>query len=353
MVHTDLSTLTTMADGDAPTDVSHVAALDGYLLANDVGSGKIMFSDLLNLTNWQALSFFTAESKPDDVVAIDEGFREIIALGRETVEFWINDGQTPFSRIPGSSQPFGTEAPYSLALVGSTWMWLDHQRRFVTMQGRQVVPVSSPYDRVIQRYQAVDDAVGFSTSIDGMPLYVLNFPTAKETLVYNYLSQEWNKFGYWVEAQGIYQRYRGLSYCYARSWNQHLVGDRENGIIYQASRQVFTDAGGPIRSLLRTGSMSHGAYFDKQSDIVRVHCKRGLGGSAVTEPQLMMRQRINHRPYWDNERWRSLGKVGESYPFIDWRRNGQYKTCQREFVHTDDSDLVLMGAQEYVTPLGR
>lgn len=353
IVYTDLSTLTTMADADAPTDASHVAYLDGYLLANNGGSGVVQFSDLNNLTSWQALSFFSAESRPDDVVAIDEGFREIITLGRETVEFWLNDGQNPFSRIQGSAQPFGTEAPYSLALVGSTWMWLDQNRRFATMQGRQVVTVSSPYDRVIQRYQAVNNAIGYAISIEGMPLYILNFPTDGETLVYNYMTQQWHKWGYWNEVGGVYDRYRGQSYCYARAWNKHLVGDHTNGKVYVSSRQIYTDDSNPIRTLLRTGHISHGLHTDKISDVVRLHCKRSLGDSSVADPQIMMRRRANNRPQFGNERWRSLGKVGEHFPYVEWKANGIYRTCQYEFIHSDMSDLVIMGAQEYLTALER
>lgn len=353
MVHTDFSALTTMADTDAPSSVTHVAYLDGYVLANQVGTGRCQFSNINDLLNWTALDFFSAESGPDNVVAIKEAYREIIALGRETVEFWANDGVTPFSRLPGSAQPFGTEAPHSLALAGKTWMWLDHTRRMATMNGREVVNVSTPYDRVLQRYPAVDDAVGYVVSMDGYPLYVLNFPTARETLVYNYASQQWSKWGYWDSQRGIYQRYRGLSYCYARSWNLHLVGDHANGIIYRADRNVFTDNGNAIRSLLRTGHVTHGSTFTKRSDIVRLHCKRGAGNDSVSDPQIMMRRRVDNKASWSNERWKSLGKVGQHTPYIDWRRNGIAKSAQYEFVHTDNSDFIVMGAQEMVTALGR
>lgn len=353
MVYTDYSTLTTMADADAPSAVSHVAQVDQYLLANDVGTGTVQFSAINDLTNWTALDFFSAESNPDECVAMKVAFREIIALGRESVEFWVNDGVTPFSRIPGSAQPFGTSAPYSLALAGKLWMWLDHNRRFATMNGREVVNVSTPYDRVIQRYVSVDDAVGYSLSVDGLPLYILNFPTARETLAYNYETQQWHKWGYWDSARGIYERYRGLSYCYARAWNKHLVGDYANGKIYTASRTVFTDSGNPIRSLLRTGHISHGVAFTKRSDIVRLRAKRGAGNAAVADPQVMMRRRINNKATWTNERWKSLGQVGQHEPFIDWRRNGIYKTCQYEFCHTDDSDFVISGASELIEPLNR
>lgn len=353
MVHTDLSTLTTMADADAPVQVTHVASLDQYILANSTATGKIFFSDLNDMTSWQALSFFTAESRYDDVVAIAEGFREIIALGRETVEFWINDGQNPFSRIQGSAQPFGTEAPQSLALVGSTWMWLDHNRRFVAMQGRQVVPVSSPYDRVIQRYQAVDNAIGYAVSFEGMPLYVLTFPTVNETLVYNYMTQEWHKWGYWASSSGVYQRFRGAAYCYARSWNQHFIGDHSTGKIYRMSRSYFTDNGNPIRSLLRTGHINHGSHMSKRSDIFRLHCKRSAGTVNSPDPQVVLRRRVNNGQAWGMERTRSIGMSGDHNPYIDWRQNGIYRTCQYELVHSDDSDFVVMGAEEQITPLGR
>lgn len=354
MVYVDaaVTSHTVVADADAPTAVSHVAALDQYILANKVGTGSIYFSNINDLTAWQALDFFSAEYRPDYALASNEGFREIIVLGSETVEFWVNDGQTPFSRIPGSAQPFGTSAPHSLALVGSTWMWLDHKRRFATMQGRQVVNLGSPYDRAIQRYATVNDAIGYEMTFDGMPLYVLNFPNAGETLVYNHLTQHWHKWGYWNTGQARYDRYRGMVYCYAKDWNMHFVGDHSNGLVYKLSRSVFTDDGNPIRSLLRTGHVSHGIYADKISDCVRLRVKRGMGDSQVENPQIVMRRLVNNRAQWGNERARSLGRAGQHYPFIDWKGNGIYKTCQYEFTHSDNTDLVIMGAQELVTALG-
>ena len=353
MVYTDLTTLTTLADADAPQDATHVAYLDGYIVANDSGTGKVQFSNLNDMTAWNAADYFTGESRPDDVAAMKEGFRELALVGRESVEFWANDGVTPFSRITGSAQPFGISAPQSLALVGSTWMWLSDKRQFVTMQGRQVVTVTSPYDRVMQRYQAVDDAVGYTLTVDGMPLYILNFPTARQSLAYNYVTQQWCKWGSWDVNRAQYERYRGQTYCYAKGWNFHLVGDYANGIIYKASRDVFTDNGNPIRTLIRSGHVSHGLEATKISDNFRVRCKRGAGNSDVANPQVMMRQRIDNKPRWSNERWKSLGRVGQHELTIDWRRNGVYKTVQRELVHSDNSDFVLVGAKEDFTWVGQ
>lgn len=353
MVHTDLSSLSAMADPDAPQRVSHVAILDGYLHGNSVETGRNYFSSVTDILDWNALDFFEAEARPDDIVAMKEAYRELIVLGRESVEFFANDGVTPFSRISGSAQPFGTEAPYSLAQIGPSWMWLDHKRRLVTMEGRAVQAVSSPYDRVIQEMASVDDAIGYTVSISGYPIYLLNFPTARTTLAYNYETKQWHKWGYWDRDRAIYQRFRGQTYCYARSWNAHLIGDYKTGIIYKASRNVYTDAGNPIRSLIRTGHISHGAEFTKRSNVLRVHAKRAQGNADVEDPQLMLRRRVDGGPRWSNERWKSLGKVGEHRPYLDWRRNGVYRRCQYELIHSDPSDCILTGAQENIDILGR
>ena len=354
MVYTTLAgPLVQMADAQAPTAVSHVAYLDGYILANTVGAATINFSSLNDMTNWAALDFFTAEGSPDNVVAIKEGFRELIILGRESVEFWVNDGQTPFSRLQGSVQPFGTEAPYSLAAVGGTWRWLDHERRLVTMQGRQVVPVSNPYESVIQRYVAVSDAVAYTVSVDGHPLYILNFPTARETLAYNWQSQQWHKWGYWDTGQAVYQRFRGQTYCYARAWNQHLVGDYTNGIIYKMDRSTYTDNTNPIRTLVRTGHYSHGRTFTKRSNILRIRCKRGVANADSSSPIVSIRRRVNNEAQWRNERFGSLGQVGQHELLVDYRRNGIYKTCQLEIVHTDPTEFFLIGAEENIEALQR
>jgi len=353
MVHTDNATLVTMTDADAPVLVSHVTSLDGYIIANALNSHKIHFSSSTDHTAWSALDFVSAEGNPDDILSIKEGYRELIIVGRESVEFWINDGATPFSRLEGSFQPFGGSAAHSLARIGSSWIWLDHERRLVTMQGRNVVPVSNPYERVIQRFTSVDDAKGYVISVDGYPLYILNFPTARTTLVYNYSSQKWSKWGFWDTAKGSYDRFKGQSYCYARAWNFHLIGDNATGKIYKMAKTTFQDDGNAIRTLSRTGNISHGTETQKISHEVRIRTKRGVANADIADPQFVMRARRNNRGPFGNERWRSLGQAGEHELHLRYQRNGRYKTIQYEFIHSDPSNYVLIGGDERITALGK
>lgn len=352
MVTTDLNTLTTVPNANAPTHVTHVGYLDGYILALDPTLNLIYFTDPIDQTLWNALDFFAANGEPDVTLAMKIGFREVVLCGRTSVEFWFDDAVTPFARIDGSVQSYGISAPYSLTQVGNTWMWLDHTRRFVNMEGRAVQYKSSPYDKVIQRYASVDDAIGYTMSVDGYPLYILNFPTAGQSLVYNWKTDKWSKWGSWNPATATYGRFQGNQYCYARYWNTHLIGDPQ-GRIHKLSRTVFTDNGASIRTLVRTGHINHQLDATKRSNHLRVKLKRGAGNANVQTPQVSMRRRVNNGAQWSNERWASLGEVGQHEQMFSWRRNGVYRTCQYEFVHTDNSDFVLIGAQENIEALGR
>lgn len=351
---------TPIADADAPTAVTHLASLNTYLLANKVGTNKVYFSEPATPTSWVAIDFFSAEGDPDNVLAIDTAYQELIVLGEQSVEWWFNDGVTPFSRIQGSAQPFGTSAPYTLVNVGGPWMWLDQFRRFVTQQGRAVLPMVTPYDRVVQRMDIVSDAYAHYTVIDGQPVYVVTFPSARQTLAYHVATQQWHRWGFWNATAGAYEQWRGKSYTYMTATNTPLVGDHSNGVIYRASGTAYDDrlrltdtTGAPIRTLLRTGHISHGTLATKRSHIMRVRCSRSAPTDTVQNPQLMMRRRVNNGAKWTNERWKSLGAGGNTGITLDWRRNGIYKTVQYEFIHSDASPLEVAGAQEYVEVLGR
>ena len=64
MVTTTGSSLVTMADVDAPTTVSHVAYLDGYVLANKTGTATFYFSAINDMLTWGAADFASANATP-------------------------------------------------------------------------------------------------------------------------------------------------------------------------------------------------------------------------------------------------------------------------------------------------
>lgn len=347
MVHTDLSTLTTMADGDAPTTVSHVAFLDGYTLANETGSQRFWRSDLNAPTAWGASSQSQAIGAPDNLLGLVVGWREILLVGSDSVEVWFNDGVSPFSRLSNGLVQRGCSAIYTVQQVGNHWMWLDDRRKFVRLDNRTPTVVSFPFNRELQSFLSVNDAVSDVMEIGGFPLYVVSFPSAGRTFVYNYQKDSWSDWGYWNTGTASYDRFRGNCYAFARPWNLHLVGDRNNGKLYKASRSLFDDDGDAIRTIRRTGFVSHGTTRRKFSRELHIRCKRGVATASVSDPQMFVRWR-NDGGAWGNEHWVSLGQTGQYEYIARLRQLGSYRVRQWEFGHSDSTDFILINAKEYV-----
>lgn len=345
---------TNIADADAPTAVTHVLFLDQYILANEVGTGRFHYSDVNDPTSWQALSFATAEGKPDLIVAAHTGWREIYLVGTKSIEIWYNDGVTPFSRLQGAFIESGCGAVASIIMLPppmNTFVWLDDHRRVVRANNRLPEVISDPYGRVFSTLSRVDDARAFTVEAEGWPIYVLSFPTAQRTFAYNFGKGDWSEWGYWNLSTATYDQYRGNVGCYATAWGKHLVGDHTNGKVYLASRSVYTDAGNPIRTLRRLGHFDHGSLAFKRSSMLKIRAKRGLANGSVSDPQMAVRWRDGNRN-WSTEHWLSLGQVGDHYLIGKlYGPLGTYETRQWEFIHTDDSDFILADAQEDVEML--
>jgi hypothetical protein len=335
-----------LIDAQAPTTVSHVGYLDGYALAT-AGGRDWQFSSPTDITDWTSTDTARKAGKPDNLTALYVGWSEIMLVGKESIEVWYNDGVTPFVRRSNGLIESGCSAPYTFAQVGQNWVWLDQKRRFVRLDAKTPTMISFPYHKLIQTFDTVEDAYSANIEVSGFPLYVTSFPSGRTTLVYNYQKDGWAQWGYWNADSGTYEAFRGKSYCYAKAWNLHLIGDRTSGKIYKMSKDVFTDDGAPIRTQRRTGFISHGMYQEKHSTEIVFRFKRGQGNSDVTDPVVTLRWR-NHNGAWGRERQLSLGAVGDHHLEARTHKLGSYKFRQYEITHTDACDFVLVDAQENI-----
>lgn len=353
MTYTPGGTTTYIADADAPTDVTHVAYLDLYLLALRNGTAQFAFSVVNNPTSWQSVDVATAEGHPDPLVALHVAQRELYLWGRSTLEIWYNDGATPFSRLPGVYIEKGCSAPFSIVplitRVSNTWFWIDQDRRFVRLVNRTPEAISVPFDRQLHGMTSVQDARAFLMQAGTEPLYVITFPTDQRTLVYNLLRNDWSEWGYWDTTSAVYRQYRGQVACYARNWNRHLIGDHRTGLIYTSSRLVYQDNGNPIRTFRRTAVFDHGTSERKRSSSAIYYVKRGVS-SDTTEPQVFLRKNKDGKG-WGNEQWHSLGAIGDDCHLIRTRGNGVYRTLQLEIGCAENCDFILTGGKEVIEVL--
>lgn len=337
-----------IADLDAPTTVTQIAFLDGYIMAIDA-SNKFYWSDVNAGTSWNALNFATAAGSPDLISALRVYNREIYLFGQRSIEVWENDGTTPFSRVPGGFIQSGCSAPNAVIEDENSLYWLDENRRLVRFAGKSVERLSTRFDRELQGVSRVSDAIAQKVQISGYVFFVFSFPFSNRTLVYNQTVDDWGEWGKWNLADANYERWIGSSYCYAERWGLHLIGRRDSLIASQLSSQYATDDNDIIRLARTTGHIDNGTSKIKQCNEMRFRAKRGAGLSNRT-PKLMLRYKLDNRS-WSNIKEFSLGDIGE-YDFVvkDLRRH-QYETKQYEFSATDAVDVVFTNAEEDVEVL--
>jgi len=223
-----------ITDPDFPGAVT-VGFLDGYFVFNEPNSQKVWVTSLLDGLSVDPLDFASAEGSPDGLVALIVDHREAWLFGTNSVEVWYDAGNVafPLQRIQGAFNEIGCVAPYSVAKLDNSIFWLGADAR-----GRGIVYRANGYTGVrvsthaiewqIQQYGNLSDAIGYTYQQDGHSFYVLIFPTANTTWVYDAATQAWHERAGW--SNGSFTRHR--SNCQMAFNSEVIVGDFENGNIY-------------------------------------------------------------------------------------------------------------------------
>lgn len=348
-----------ITDPDYPGAVT-VQYLDGYFVFNEPGSQRLWVTSLLDGLSVDPLDFASAEGSPDDVVAVAVDHRELWVFGTSTIEVWYDAALAsfPFTRIQGAFNEIGLAAAYSVAKLDNMLFWLGADTR-----GSGIVYKNNGYTGIristhaleyaIQQYSTISDAVAYTYQQEGHAFYVLTFPTANATWVFDVASGEWHeRAGF---AAGEFVRHR--SNCQCNLAGSTLVGDFENGNIYAFDLAVYTD-NGEIQKWLRswralpTGqnnlkrTAQHSLQLDAEAGV-------GIAVGQGEDAEVMLRWSDDGGHTWSDEHWKSLGRVGEYGRRVIWRRLGM-TTKLRDRVYevsgTDPVKITLLGATLQVSP---
>jgi hypothetical protein len=270
-----------ITDPDFPGAVT-VCYLDGYFVFNEPNSQKMWVTTLLDGTSIDPLEFASTEGSPDGLLAVVSNFREVWAFGTNSIEVWYDSGATdfPLQRIQGAFNELGCAAPYSIAKMDNGLFWLGRDRRgqgiVYRANGYQGQRISThAVEWQIQQYTDMSDAIAYTYQQDGHSFYVLIFPAANTTWVYDAATQAWHeRAGF---AEGVFTRHR--SNCQMAFNNKIVVGDFANGNIYAFDLDVYAD-NGQIQKWLRTwralptgqNNLKRTAHHSLQLD-----CETGVG----------------------------------------------------------------------------
>ena len=278
--NTSTNVFAQITDPDFP-GASVVDYLDGYFVFIEPNSQRIWVTALLDGTSVDPLDFVSAEGDPDDIVSMIVDHREVWLFGKNSTEVWYNAGLSdfPLVRIQGAFNELGCAARYSVAKMNNQVYWLGKDDR-----GQGIVYVANGYQgqRIsthsvewqIQQYGSMTDAIGFTYQQDGHSFYVLVFPTAAKTWVYDASTGAWHERAGW---DNQWTRYRAQAQVFYN--NENLVGDYENGNLYALDLNNYAYNGEVQRWLRSWRALPTGQNTLRRTaqHSLQLDCETGVG----------------------------------------------------------------------------
>ena len=332
-----------------------VDIVDNYFVYNNPGTQQWAASNILSPIT-PALSYGNKDGAPDNLVSIIVDHREVYLMGEDSSEVWVDAGTFPFpfQRIPGTSTQHGIVAKFSVARLGNSFAYLSRnirgQSQVMLMEGYIPKRISTHAVENTLVNQPVSDAVAFTYQLEGHEVYVISFPTLDITWAYDITTDMWHKW-LWCDNTNTYHRCRAN--CVAVFQNMVLVGDWQNGQIYELDPNNFTDNGQNVRRLRRAPHLVtdlQRQYFEE----FQIQFQPGVGTTGVsmpvdtksttTYPQAMLRWSNDGGSTWSREYWVTIGQEGKYKNRAIWRRMGWARDRVYEVVVTDPVNAVIISA---------
>lgn len=369
-----------------------VDIIDNYFVYNNPTTQQWGASDLLSPIS-PSTSYSLKDGAPDDLVALIVDHREVYLMGEISSEVWTDVGAVPFpfQRIPGTSTQHGIAAPFSVSRLGNSFAYVSRNNRgqaqIMQMQGYIPQRISTHAVENTLANQYVGDAIAWTYQLEGHEVFVVTFPSLELTWAYDITTQMWHKWLYTTN-QGTYQRHRGN--CCAVFQGLVMIGDYENGKIYELDKTNYTDDGQNIRRLRRAPHLVtefQRQYFDElQIQFQPGVATTGASGSVAvvnantiylgdtytitadatltieaekryilatqqipttqttSDPQAMLRWSNDGGSTWSNEHWTSVGRIGRYTNRAIWRRLGQARDRIFEVSVSDPVNFVIISA---------
>jgi len=337
----------------SPGPIIAVAYMDGVFIA--IAANSFQVSDDIRRTHvggasWDPTKYARRSEGADGIVTGLQNRRELWLLGQVTSEVWYNTGATDFqfAPIPGVFIEYGCVAPYSACRFDSSVAWLGQSRDGdrVAILAQQYLPqrVSThAIEEVWRTYARVDDAVSWVYQDEGHTFWVLQFPSAQATWVYDAATQLWHERGYWNTATASFEAHRAS--CHAMAFGAHLVGDRATGQLYALDSGVSVDqvpekggatGGTAIRRVRRTPHLSQENVLMRHQKLeLELESGLGLAVGQGQHPQAMLRWSDDRAHTWTSEWWLDTSPMGTYGRRADWWRLGRSRDRVYELTVSD------------------
>lgn len=349
--------LTQIASAGFPANARGLTAVASRFLTTRTNTQISQPSELLDGTDWDASKAFAAEAMIDVIAAIGSANNEYWAFGSQTIQVFDPTADEDQLFVPRQDVVlnYGIMAPDSLVNIGGSWYFIEGSSRgsgmVMRLAGYEMSRVSNHYiEEVIRQMTDPTDAVGWTYEENGHMYYVLFFRDADMTLVYDVATDQWHNRSWRNPDTNEREAHRG--YSAACVFNKILVGDRDNGLIYEMSMNYLDDDGDLIHRIRRT------PCIDSELDMIthssfELDGNKGIGLDGIDpdtdpynpnlDPAGMLRWSDNGGETWSSEYWRGFGRKGNFKRRVVWRRLGGARERVYEFSVSAAVDWLIVG----------
>lgn len=308
-----------------PETGNSVTVLDNrFIYGHD--SGRFYWSELNDARTIDALSYATAEARPDGLVRAFAHGGELYLQGKTTTEIWTGstDASAPFVKLQGAFINKGLGAKHTSADFDNALHWVGHDWVVYRAQGYEAQRVSThAVERAIESVADKDTIKGYVDASKGHLFYVLTCPSW--TWVLDAAT------GVWHERKS-YQREYWRAWPYAAIWGKRLVCDTAAGTLLELSDTAYNENGRHIRCELILPDIP-GRYFFHRLDL-NVSTGYGLNVASTAagyDPQIMLDWSDDGGHVWSNEQMRPTGKQGEFGKLVRFTGLGMSEHNGRRF----------------------
>lgn len=335
--------------------VSQVVFTDGYFLATLQNSGKFQLSALLDGTTWDPLDIAQLSLTPENIVAVVVDHREPWFFTSKAIVPYYDSGNPdfPYEPVPGAFIEQGCIAQNSAVKLDNSIFWIDQDERGGGIarraNGYTGVRVSNhAIEYAWSQYSTISDAIAYSYQDQGHTFWVIYFPTAGKTWVYDAATGTWHERESY--ANGVYGPH--LSRCHVYAFGKHLVGDWNSGKIYEMSLAYYDENGTKIRRIRiapHLATQDEWEYHQSMQIMYEMGANIALldGNNNPRPAYCSLSWSDDYGHTWSNEYLLSLGMPGEYSTRAIKRRLGRARDRVYKVVDSDPIPSRIIDA--YVT----
>lgn len=323
-----------------------IVFIDGYFITVTPDSQRLWSSGLYDGNTWNALDVAEAEGDPDNISSISTNHKELFIHGILSSEIWANAGYAtgfPFARMQGGIVEYGLAAKNSVVRINNNIYMMARtdkgERVIIQISGYQPSIISTPgINYLLSLVPNTADFEAIAYTQEGHSFIVFSSTVGDLTIVFDTSTGKWHR-------RKSFGMGRWRSRCYAFFNNKHIVGDIQNGKLYELRMDKYSDDGDTIERIRIAQEI-----IDKEdNDRIFIHelqldMELGLGNDEVTNPVAVLQTSKDNGKTWGPDHVQPLMKKGEFRRRLMWHRLGMGRRRLFKLTITDPVSVVIRGA---------